>query len=227
MNGTGEDTTSSTPGGIIASSDDLHHERTDLNLVTDPDAEKMHSQARVLPPRRSVVAAAVTPSTSGAGQQLQGRPGHQLDAVDPSENKVFLDAKGVSITFYNETAAKIGKDPQYKIPWFSKLVESMTSSTGLTKVNGREFVQGVNITEIGFNVPGGVDNLSAFGELQINFKIPFAKFDYAITRLGANMTVRLKSDAVNAVAEYPVQKYRTRSKSNRNHALQIFIPRAR
>ncbi|CAD7967890.1 unnamed protein product [Amoebophrya sp. A120] len=216
VNGTGKETTSSTPGGGIASSssDDRHHE-ADLNLVADPDAEKMHSQARALPPRRS---------TSGAGQQLQGPAGHQLDA-DPSESKVFLDAKGVSITFYNETAAKIGKDPEYKIPWFSKLVESMTSSTGLTKVNGREFVQGVNITEIGFNVPGGVDNLSAFGELQINFKIPFAKFDYAITNLGANMTVRLKSDAVNAVAEMPLTKIEyLPNKTDHSGVLKIKMP---
>eukprot|EP00392_Amoebophrya_sp_AT5.2_P016732 g17028.t1 len=136
---------------------------------------------------------------------------------DIAEQKVWLHAKGLDVWFnriggsswtggehgggdraedeeepeHTFSANKDHNDDQnqIRIPWFSRLVQSMASETGLNKVDGREFIRGVNISEIGFDVPGGEDNLHAWGLLDIDFKIPFAKFNYSITSLGAELDI--------------------------------------
>ncbi|CAD7967178.1 unnamed protein product [Amoebophrya sp. A25] len=116
-------------------------------------------------------------------ENLTSAAGFLSQYMQGGDKLLYLQAKGLDINFKNYRTGDI-----FHVPWFTDLVKQMRSSTGMHPVDGRKFVRGVDISEIGFEVLAE-DALSVWGNLDIDFRIPFARFKYAITELEAELKV--------------------------------------
>ena len=100
-------------------------------------------------------------------------------STPPKPNdRLELTAKGVSISFAGNKT----------IPWMSKVVKVMDARSTLPLVDGRSFIQSTEIKALIFDLQSETD-ITASGDLEIRFKIPFAQFPYSITSLGADLTI--------------------------------------